>query len=122
MRVVVLVVLAGCWGGRYTCAQGVTALRLTIERHDTMGATATFDFGPLDENPSVPRGSYRMNGIVRDAEGELLVSLAPDEWIVQPPGYAMVAFDAATEHDGRILRGPIDPSTGCGELEVSRVE
>ncbi len=49
--------ITGEWTGRYVCAQGITALRLTTEKASAAGAvTATFDFGPLPEHPEVPNG------------------------------------------------------------------
>lgn len=108
------------WLGHYTCAQGVTALRLAIEVHDRGAATAVFEFGPLDENPGVPRGSYRMTGVVTVApSGELDVDLTPREWLEQPTGYMMVGLTATSDPQRKTLQGHIDNPT-CGELELTR--
>ena len=108
------------WEGHYRCAQGETALRLTIEtEHD--GLDATFDFGPLPENPSVPHGAYRMHGTAtRLGDGEYAVILSPTEWIDHPNNYVMVGLQATTMHEHRLLRGTITYAT-CGEVELSRV-
>jgi hypothetical protein len=55
------------WEGTYLCAQGRTALRLTLDRTcDRDGRACSlegvFDFGPLATNPNVPHGSYRVAG------------------------------------------------------------
>jgi hypothetical protein len=124
------------WLGHYTCAQGVTALRLAIdiergreerqatperiEVHDRGAAVAIFEFGPLDENPGVPRGSYRMTGVVTIApSGELQVDLTPREWLEQPTGYMMVGLSATSDPQRQTLRGHID-NTSCGTLELTR--
>jgi len=152
VRVIGLVVVAGCWGcwgsptpapapepaqvaqpvvqapqhrstrwkGRYVCAQGATALVLTIESGDHAIA-ATFEFGPLPENPKVPHGSYKMHGTVtRLSNGEFTVTLEPDRWIEHPADYFMVGLQATTAEEHSVLRGKITNAT-CAEVELSRV-
>jgi hypothetical protein len=108
-------VVRSVWVGHYVCTQGLTGLVLTIEARGE-SVTAIFDFGPLDSNPSVPRGSYRMTGTMRDDGTELFVDLAPDEWIDQPTNYGMVGLYARTIERSR-LRGRIRYA-GCGALEA----
>jgi hypothetical protein len=104
------------WRGYYTCAQGVTALELTIV---TRGgdATAVFSFGPIDANPTVPHGSYSMVGTARDDGGKLAYQLEPDAWIEQPTGYIMVGLHAASA-DRVHLHGRVDHAS-CGALEAT---
>jgi putative cell wall-binding protein len=52
------------WSGCYYATQGKTALTLTINNISDDGtiSDALFEFGPLEENPGVPNGSYQMSG------------------------------------------------------------
>lgn len=107
------------WEGQYTCRQGETALRLSLERNAER-VDATFEFGPLATNPTVPRGAFLMTGTAtRDADG-VTVELTPTEWIERPSNYVMVGLHA-TITEGRFLRGQID-SPGCSDVEVTRVD
>ena len=108
------------WKGRYVCAQGPTALALTIESGDK-AIEATFEFGPLPENPKVPHGSYKMHGTVtRLGDGEFTVILDPDSWIEHPANYMMVGLQATTSAEHSVLRGKITNAT-CADVELSRV-
>lgn len=106
------------WAGRYTCAQGVTAADLVIEVRGG-AATATFAFGPLDINPTVPRGSFRMTGTAESTPTGLALNLTPDEWIEQPADYLMVGL--LVEVDDNRLVGQILHHS-CGRLEATRVD
>jgi len=108
------------WTGRYVCPQGITAISLTLASKDH-AIDATFEFGPLPENPSVPHGSYTMHGVAkRLRDGEFAVVLEPDHWIEQPPGYLMVGLEATTSAEHRVLRGRITDAR-CAEIELSRL-
>ena len=110
------------WRGTYRCAQGVTAVQLTIDVTATGGADAIFDFGPHPQNPSLPGGSYRLTGAFEDRRTHLEARFVPDKWILQPPNYVMVGFEATTlDPTRRQLRGTID-DPACGRLEVVRVD
>jgi hypothetical protein len=106
------------WVGRYTCAQGATALRLAIDATTDTSVTAIFSFGPLPENPSVRRGSYRMIGHARANSTRVEYDLRPTEWIDRPEGYLMVGVSATK--DGANLHGTIR-AAGCGALEATLV-
>ena len=109
------------WKGHYVCAQGRTALTLSLD-HDGPTLSGVFDFGPLDENPTVPHGSYRMTGTATTSGGgAVVVKLAPLEWIEHPNNYVMVGIEATTDRERRELSGVITHAT-CGEVELSRVE
>ena len=104
------------WIGEYLCTQGLTSLALTIEtRGET--ATAVFAFGPVDSNPLLPNGSYRMTGTMLEANGVVTYRLDPEVWIDQPFGYVMVGLVARVEGDrliGRIVH------EGCDGLLARR--
>lgn len=113
------------WRGTYTCAQGLTALHLTLEQRCAAAGCqvgGVFEFGPVAENPSVAHGSYHVIGEISPGPGgEAVLTLRPDAWIDQPPGYIMVGLTATTDHDQRLLHGQID-DTACGELSLDRVQ
>ena len=110
------------WVGSYTCVQGITWLRLTIETSDRGGpATGHFQFGPHTDNPGVPQGDYWMKGTARPGEhGVIDVRLVPDKWASHPNGYVMVGLTARSDREQRTLHGTIDFS-GCTTLDVTRV-
>ena len=108
------------WVGSYTCPQGVTALRLTIEASADGEAEATFEFGPHPDNRDLPRGEYRLTGKVRLlSRGQLHVKLVPDRWITQPEGWSMTGLTATSDLEHRTLEGRID-SPVCGEVSARR--
>ena len=110
------------WAGTYTCAQGITAVKLTIEARASGGeATGHFQFGPLDANPKLPKGDYWMKGTARPtSRGELDVKLLPDKWVVHPDGWVMVGLTARSDLEQRTMLGTIDFQS-CTTLAVSRV-
>jgi hypothetical protein len=110
--------IAGEWTGKYICAQGVTALRLTIAEKQGEAITATFNFGPLPENPGVPKGAYRMEGVYEPASRHLKLDGA--RWIEAPTGYVMVGLDGRLARDGKTIAGAVPDIPGCTIFEVSR--
>jgi hypothetical protein len=111
------------WNGRYECLQGVTGLSLTLDLERSGHASAVFDFGATAENPTVPTGRYLMTGHFDpspDGRGTLLV-LAPDRWIIQPAGYAMVGLTASIDASARTMQGRIDEPR-CTVLALERVQ
>jgi hypothetical protein len=109
-------VMLSTWEGRYVCAQGPTALKLTLERTGSE-VEAIFDFGPLDDNPSVPHGTYRLTGTLDQDE----IVLTPVNWVEQPPHYMMVGLHAQISRGGRRMSGQIDHPS-CAAVDVWRVD
>ncbi len=110
------------WSGRYECAQGVTGLTLTLDVEPDGRAGAVFDFGPTPQNPTLPTGRYLVVGRADLAgDGGTLLTLAPDRWIAQPPGYVMVGLGAAIDPAGRSMQGHVDHPS-CGALALTRVQ
>ena len=110
------------WIGSYTCPQGLTGLRLSIEARPSGEAVATFEFGPHPENRSLPRGEYRLTGTVRLLpRGHLRVKLVPDRWVTQPEGWTMTGLTATSDLEQQTLQGKID-QPACGELTAKREE
>jgi hypothetical protein len=96
------------WEGSYLCAQGETALRLTLDTEPDGQTVGSFDFGPHPGNPNIPSGSYRVRGKVtmRDT-GAFDLVLVPDHWIVQPNNYMMVGLTATSDRERRNVTGRI---------------
>lgn len=110
--------IAGEWVGRYNCTQGITALNLTVERGKGQAITATFDFGPVPENPEVPTGSYHMTGTYDDAKRHMKLTGA--RWIDAPLGYAMVGLDGHMTPSGQTISGYVPDLFGCSNFEIHR--
>ena len=111
--------VTGEWTGRYICGQGVTALNLTIAKAASPNAlTATFRFGPLPENPEVPKGAYQMRGTY-DA-GSRHVRLDGVKWIEAPLGYVMVGLDGHVSESGSRITGAVPDMFPCSAFEVWR--
>lgn len=108
------------WRGKYSCRQGVTALQLTIDVASNGDANALFAFGPHEQNPNIPAGSYRMTGTVREVGAILQVRLAPLEWIDRPENYVMVGINADSDRARHTLTGWITDE-GCSGVEVRRI-
>lgn len=110
--------IAGEWTGRYICNQGVTALHLTIRKSAANAITATFNFGPLPENPGVPEGSYQMRGTYDPASRHM--KLKGEKWIDAPFGYEMVGLDGRMAATGAAIKGYVPGVFGCTDFEVRR--
>src|ERR1700749_502406 len=52
----------GNWHGTYTCAQGLTALDLSITAENFSHVRATFHFNAVASNRGVPEGCFTMLG------------------------------------------------------------
>lgn len=104
---------AGSWVGSYSCAQGPTGLKLTIQAAGANAETAVFQFYPLPNYPAAASGSFAMTG----ANVGNTITLHQDHWIVQPPGYAMVDLQGALS--GGTLSGSVI-FTGCTTFTLQR--
>jgi hypothetical protein len=108
--------LTGTWVGTYTCAQGLTGLRLDIQAAPGGSATATFNFYPVPSNPGVPSGEYTMTGKYT-ASG---IDLQTGHWVKQPSGYEMVSLAGGPLTDGgRTLSGNVATSP-CTTFTVTK--
>ena len=82
--------LAGNWSGTYTCAQGLTGLRLAVFQTSASRVTAIFKFSADSTNPAVPSGRYWMSGSYHPRSRKIV--LRPARWIKRPTGYIMVGL------------------------------
>lgn len=109
--------VAGQWTGKYVCGQGITSLELDVVEAKGGRLKATFHFGPLPENPDVPKGAYAMTGVFNSASRR--IELRGDKWMKQPLGYFMVDLEGALAKSGDRLTGQI-PFAGCSWFELIR--
>jgi hypothetical protein len=109
--------LRGTWRGEYVCAQGNTAVALTIEPHMDGSLSALFHFEAAPDNPDVPTGCYEMRGAFTPATGA--VALAPLRWLRRPPNYVMVGLDGQLSPDGGRIEGQVQ-GPGCSLFRLQR--
>ncbi len=107
----------GVWVGKYICGQGITRLTLDVRADKGNRVKATFRFGPVKENPSVPLGSYRMSGTYSALTRR--IDLKGVEWVDRPLGYEMVDLRGSMSADGLALKGDV-PFVGCSVFELTR--
>ena len=108
----------GDWTGKYICGQGVTRLDLHIEEGAGNKLTATFRFGPLPENPQIPKGAYKMTGTYDPMLRR--VELEGVKWIEYPQNYIMVGLDGRMDADGGRIKGIVPTMSNCSVFEVKR--
>lgn len=109
----------GTWHGAYVCAQGNTALALTIARRKDGGLSALFHFEAAPDNPDVPTGCFEMEGRHDAADGRL--DLRPRRWLRRPADYVMVGLEGRLSADGQRFEGRV-LGPGCTGFVVERVQ
>jgi len=109
--------LIGAWVGTYTCAQGLTAVRITIAEASSSGARAMFHFHADPRNPQVPTGCYLMDGAYDPATRR--VTLRAGRWIIRPFGYVGVDFLGTLDAAGTRLTGEVR-GPGCTAFELRK--
>jgi hypothetical protein len=110
--------LRGTWRGDYVCAQGNTALALTIEPRKDGGLSALFHFEAAPDNPDVPTGCFEMQGRFTPATGDVV--LAPMRWVRRPANYLMVGLEGRLAPEGTRIEGLVQ-GPGCTLFQVQRV-
>lgn len=114
--------LNGEWIGTYSCAQGITSLKLTIFARSVSDITAIFSFSAHPSNPSVPSGSFRMIGSYsppssRNISGQLTFN--GGEWINRPTGYITVDLQGLVFFpESRIIGNVL--TQGCSSFDVRK--
>lgn len=101
----------GNWRGTYTCAQGLTALDLSVSARDFIRVRALFHFSAVASNPRVPEGCFEMQGTFDPATRH--IKLAPGDWIMQPPGYVTVGLDGYLNASGTRMTGHVTDMAAC---------
>lgn len=109
------------WEGTYVCAQGLAAVKLTIDV-DSLGVTmARYDFGPVPSNPVIPKtGAFLLVGsMIHAKDGSFTGELDAREWLDRPDNYFMVPLSIASD-DGVHLRGRIHHDS-CSDFQATRI-
>ncbi len=109
--------MAGNWSGTYTCAQGLTDLRLAIFQTSASRVTAIFKFSANSTNPDVPAGRYWMSGTYHRRSGKIV--LRPKRWIKRPANYIMVGLTGDVADGNGSISGTVLDSR-CSTFTVSR--
>lgn len=109
--------VAGNWSGTYTCAQGLTDLRLAIFQTTATRVTAIFKFSANGTNPTVPSGRYWMSGTYHRRSGKIV--LHPSRWIKRPTNYLMVGLAGDVENSSASISGRVLNSL-CSTFTVNR--
>ena len=109
--------MAGNWSGTYTCAQGVTDLRLAIFQTTASGITAVFKFSPNSTNPNVPSGRYWLSGTYHSRSNSIV--LKPSHWIKRPTNYIMVGLAGNVTNENASISGRV-LNSGCSNFTVTR--
>lgn len=109
--------MAGNWSGTYTCAQGLTKLRLAIFQTSASSVTAIFKFSADSTNPAVPSGRYWMSGSYHRRSGKIV--LRPSRWIKRPTDYLMVGLSGNVENGNSSISGTV-LNAACSTFTVSR--
>jgi hypothetical protein len=107
--------------GAYFCGRLVAHLTLTVfPAAGEQLRRAIFSFGPEPTSPSVPRGSFIVQGSIDVHGGEM--SLAPVRWVSQPAGYNWLGLSGRSGDGGRTFSGRIIDSTNvCTIFTLERV-
>ena len=95
----------GEWSGRYTCAQGITGVRVVVAEATPVSASALFHFFAVPENPRVPEGCFTLEGTYDSAAGRL--ELRGGDWLLRPSGYVTVDFLGQLDPAGRRFSGQV---------------
>jgi predicted aspartyl protease len=106
------------WQGSYSCLQGETGVTLTMTVTGEHSLDAVFEFRPTPRNPSVPAGSFMLQGDPAAPDG--LLNLRPFRWISRPPGYGMVGLQGSISGDS--YQGRITGGYRCDVFSLKRVE
>ena len=109
--------LLGEWVGTYTCAQGHTGVSLSVESASGLIYTGKVNFFALPENPGVPNGSYKVEGMFDPRSRDFVMKGV--EWILRPSGYQMVDASGALSSDGTRIAGRIE-FIGCTDFTMTR--
>lgn len=100
--------------GQYLCAQGWTAMTLTVT--DVEGPRVQMR-GDFSHGETGVRGAYMLRGSCSPTTQRML--LLPQGWVQQPAGYIMVGMSGAVAEGGRSFSGRM-LHQGCGQFAFTR--
>ena len=106
------------WTGAYYCAQGVTAVTLTVQPTGQGNkANALFHFKADKSNPGVPEGCFAMSGTFDSQQMQFKAT----DWLLHPAGYVSVDVLGHITPDGQFVSGVVT-GPGCGFLSLRRAK
>jgi hypothetical protein len=108
----------GVFRGTYRCAQGLTALTLSVFSGNRGAIRGVFNFYAHPSNPGVPTGTFDQRGTFTVANKR--VQLLPGKWIAQPAGWVMVTIDAKLSADNNRITGKVI-GNGCTTVDLTRL-
>jgi len=109
--------IAGRWEGRYQCQGDEIGFSLDITNEDGNHVAAIFEFFPLPETVSFPRGSFRMVGDYNRNDGNL--HLQSTAWIQRPLGFQSHNLEGQIEASGTTISGRV-LTAGCADFMLTR--
>src|SRR5262245_24696880 len=109
--------IAGRWEGRYQCQGDEIGFSLDITNEDGNHVAAIFEFFPLPETVSFPRGSFRMVGDYNRNDGNL--RLQSTAWIQRPLGFQSHNLEGQIEASGTTISGRV-LTAGCAHFMLTR--
>jgi uncharacterized protein with FMN-binding domain len=118
-------VLNGTWEGTYSCAQGLTNLKLVIQANSANEIDAVFMFSPHPQNPQVPSGRFRMAGnleISNSKDIPDLLDLKGTTWINRPAGYMLVDLRGDVSASKSRITGNVLAVPGCSTFDLVKSE
>jgi uncharacterized protein with FMN-binding domain len=118
-------VLNGTWEGTYSCAQGLTNLKLVIQANSANEIDAVFMFSPHPQNPQVPSGRFRMAGnleISNSKDIPDLLDLKGTTWINRPAGYMLVDLRGDVSASKNQITGNVLAVPGCSTFDLVKTE
>ena len=106
--------------GVYFCARQVVHLTLKMFRPtDGTHRRGVFAFGPSDNSPDVPQGSFMVEGTIDPNGGKM--TLTPLKWVLQPPGYSWFGLVGGSDDGGKTFSGRLTDSDACTRFTLARV-
>jgi hypothetical protein len=105
----------GQWVGTYTAPQGETKVTLTFESYNLV----KFEFGPTNNNPNIPSGSFLMDNKYNSKDG--FIEMDALKWLNQPSNWQMVDFEGS--YSGKYINGTVlNGNTKVGTFSVEKIK
>jgi hypothetical protein len=107
--------------GVYFCGRQVAHLTVKVfRRSDETHRRGLFVFGPNDNSPGVPNGSFVVEGVIDLNGGKMTV--APLKWVLQPPAYSWFGLAGSSDDGGRTFSGRLTDSGTCTRFTLAKVQ
>ena len=107
--------------GVYFCGRQIAHLTLKLlQASADARQRALFVFGPHDNSPGVPSGSFMVEGVVELNGG--LMTLVPVRWVSQPTGYQLLGLSGRSDDGGKTFSGHVVPNGTCSRFTLALVQ